>query len=244
MLDFDGTLSEIAPTPDAAVILPANRDALLSLVAHYPLVAVVSGRAVRDVAARVDVDDVVYAGNHGAEYMIAGDVSLSSNTLANRTMVADVLDHVRRAVEIPGLKFEDKTFSASVHFRSTRNPETADAALRAALTNAPNVNRIETFWGKMVLELRPANGPDKGDAVAALAANCSLDSILFVGDDTTDVDAMVRLKKLSGVAGISVAVMSEETPPALADAADYSLNGVAEVAQLLRMLGSFRTTLR
>ena len=99
---------------------------------------------------------------------------------------------------------------------------------------------IDPFWGRMVLELRPVNAPNKGDAVAALADEHSLDSALFVGDDTTDVDAMIRLKKHSGLAGVAVAVLSEETPEAVLDAADYSLNGVEEVGELLRMLRRFR----
>ena len=240
VLDFDGTLSRIAPTPDAAVILPANRDALTSLAARFPLVAVVSGRAVRDVSQKVGVDGIVYVGNHGAEYMIHRQVKLAPGAAVIRSTVARVLDHIEQTVALPGLVFEDKVFSTSVHFRLARDPAQAVRALEVALGSAPGMTEIDPFWGRMVLELRPVNAPNKGDAVAALADEHSLDSALFVGDDTTDVDAMTRLKKHSGLAGVAVAVLSEETPQAVLDAADYSLNGVEEVGELLRMLRRFR----
>ena len=240
VLDFDGTLSRIAPTPDAAVILPANRGALTSLAARFPLVAVVSGRAVRDVAQKVGVDGIVYVGNHGAEYMADWQVRLAPGAAVIRSTVARVLDHIEQTVALPGLVFEDKVFSASVHFRLAHDPTQAVRALEVALGSAPGMTGIDSFWGRMVLELRPVNAPNKGDAVAALADEHSLDSALFVGDDTTDVDAMIRLKKHSGLAGVAVAVLSEETPEAVLDAADYSLNGVEEVGELLRMLRHFR----
>ena len=71
-MDFDGTLSEIAPTPDSALIELRSARALRRLVGRFPLVAVLSGRGVRDLADRVGVDGVVYVGNHGAEYITDG----------------------------------------------------------------------------------------------------------------------------------------------------------------------------
>jgi trehalose-6-phosphatase len=66
--DFDGTLAPLAPTPDAAVILPAAR-ASLDRLSRLPgvTVAVISGRALAGVRQKVDLPVLIYAGNHGLE---------------------------------------------------------------------------------------------------------------------------------------------------------------------------------
>ena len=92
----------------------------------------------------------------------------------------------------------------------------------------------------MVLEIRPLQAVDKGDALAALVEEYDLDALVFAGDDTTDVDAMRRIRTMSGVRGLAVAVRSGETPPALLAAASHVVDGVREVANLLEMLSCLR----
>ena len=91
----------------------------------------------------------------------------------------------------------------------------------------------------MALELRAANGPNKGSATRSLARRFALDGLLFVGDDTTDVDALVAVRELSAggaLAGLGVVVIHHDTPKAALRAADYSLDGVPEVGRLLLWL--------
>ena len=95
---------------------------------------VLSGRAVRDVAARVGIRDIVYVGNHGAEYLVNGVYRTSSNAVGNADLVAAVVAHLRRSVRIPGVYYEDKGFTASVHFLNTPDPSKAERRLRASLS--------------------------------------------------------------------------------------------------------------
>ena len=236
-LDFDGTLSEIAPTPEAAVIHPRCADALRRAVGKFAVVAVVSGRAARDLARRVDVPGAVCVGNHGAERVVGG--AYESAAGGGAAAVSRALDVVRRATaQIGGLVYEDKGFSASVHYRAAADPESARRELRRALAGVPNADGVESFWGKMVLELRPARAPNKGDALAALVADYRLDALAFAGDDTTDVDAMRRLRALGGIAALGIAVVSDAdaAPPALLESADYAANGAAAVGEMLEGL--------
>ena len=92
----------------------------------------------------------------------------------------------------------------------------------------------------MVLEIRPLRAVDKGDAIVSLVQEYHLDALVFAGDDTTDIDAMRRMQSMPGVWGLAVAVRSRETPSALLAAADYVVNGVREVADLLEMLACLR----
>ena len=81
---------------------------------------------------------------------------------------------------------------------------------------------------------------NKGDAIVSLVQEYQLDAIMFAGDDTTDIDAMKIVRSMSGVRGFAVAVRSRETPSALLAAADYVVNGVREVADLLELLACLR----
>ena len=237
VLDFDGTLAEIAGTPEAAVINPRCAAALAKAVRTYTVVAVLSGRAVQDVADRVAIPDITYVGNHGAEYIVNGRRTVES---AVPTGISQVVEHLRKNVDVPGIVYEDKRFSASVHFRQVDNVEDVESRLRRALDTAPCMSALEWFWGRMILEIRSAGSITKGHAIAALTTRNRLDSLLFAGDDTTDIDGMNRLSILNGVKTVGVAVTSPETPPPLLEAADYVVNGVEEVADLLELVTKLR----
>ena len=237
-LDFDGTLSEIAPTPEAAVIHPRCAAALRRAVGKFAVVAVISGRSARDLARKVDIPGAVCVGNHGAERVIGGVYEAAALAGGGGAeAVAIVLDRLRRATaQIGGLIYEDKGFSASVHYRAAADPESARRELSRALAGIPNADGVESFWGKMILELRPARAPNKGDALAALVSEYNLDALAFAGDDTTDVDAMRRLRALTGTATLGIAVLSDAAPPALLESADCAANGVDAVAEMLELL--------
>ena len=228
VMDFDGTLSEIAPTPDSALIEPRSARALRRLVGRFPLVSVLSGRGVSDLADRVGVGGVVYVGNHGAEYIVDGVYRVAGDVDRDATGIPDILAYLKAALNDPGVLYEDKGFSASVHFRQTYDPDRAARMLRDSLPDAPAIERFDTFWGKKVLEIRPLRAMNKGDALVALVEEYDLDALVFGGDDTTDLDAMRRMRSMSGVRGLAVAVRSRETPSALLAYASRlrSINGV------------------
>ena len=70
ILDYDGTLTPIAPTP-AMATLPAETKNLLERLSNHPdvFIAVVSGRSLQDVKAMVGIEGITYAGNHGLEIL-------------------------------------------------------------------------------------------------------------------------------------------------------------------------------
>ena len=240
VMDFDGTLSEIAPNPDSALIEPRSAHALGRLVELFPLVAVLSGRRVRDLADRVGVEGVVYVGNHGAEYLVKGEYSASDDGNGDATGIFAILAHLKEALDEAGVLYEYKGFSASVHFRQAADPGRAARTLRRALFDAPGIERYDTFWGRRVLEIRPLKAMNKGHAVAALVEEYELDALAIAGDDTTDIDAIGKLQSMSGVRGIAVAVRSRETPSALLASASHAVEGVQEVGELLELLACLR----
>ena len=239
VVDFDGTISEIAPTPDEARVWPQAASALRSLSRKLALVAVMSGRAASDVAGLVGVDGLAYVGNHGAEWLRDGRLELAPEAESGRDAVARVFARLRDAVDVPGMVWQDKRLSASAHYRLAADPQQAERALEDALRRAGPMPDVEAFWGKMVLELRARNAPNKGVATRELASRYALDGLLFIGDDTTDVDALLAVRSLSAggaLAGLGVVVAHDDTPADALRAADYALADVPEVGRFLAWL--------
>ena len=91
-----------------------------------------------------------------------------------------------------------------------------------------------------MLEVRPPVGLDKGLGIAALLRGVPVTAAVYVGDDTTDLDAFRGLRSLvqSGTLGsaVCVAVSSDEAPPELAQEADVTVDGPDGVRRLLEAL--------
>ncbi|MCI0439190.1 MAG: trehalose-phosphatase, partial [Chloroflexi bacterium] len=201
----------------------------------------VSGRAVKNLRDKVGLDGVVYAGNHGAEYIVDGQHTTAPGAAEYRDKIMRVFDHIKAATSDPGMVWDDKLLSATIHFRLSKDRERARRQLEAALRSAPGVGELEVFWGNLVLEIRAPIGLNKGYAVEKLARDYGLDSVMFLGDDTTDVDAMVAVRAMSRqgrIHGVGVVVIHEASPRALIEAADYRLDSVAQVAEFLGWLDS------
>ena len=239
MVDFDGTLAPIAPTPDEAVISPAALDALQRIVTAVEMVCVVSGRALDDLTAKVDLPGATFVGNHGVEFYDDRGLRVEPGAAEYRETIAGVLEHIRSRVDDPAIAWQRKSLGASIHFRLTRDPDSVARRLESAMADAPDADRLDSFWGKMVLELVAPLGLDKGHAVRKLVRERRLNSVLFIGDDTTDAAGMAAVRELrqaGGLRGAAIAVLHDDTPEAVLLAADYTLPGVTGVERLLAWL--------
>ena len=234
--DFDGTLSEFAPMPDQATISPRAADSLLALVGGLALVAVVSGRAVADVQGRVGIEGATYVGNHGVEFLRDGDLEVAPGAESYEAAIHRVVDQINAAGLARDLYWEDKKYSVSAHFRHTIDPNSTRQRLEEALASANAANGLDLFWGNMVLEIRAPLKLDKGYAVRRLVEENRLSTVVFVGDDRTDVDAWRALREMRGIRGVSVVVVHPNSPVEVVREADYRLSGVGEVEVFLEWL--------
>lgn len=232
-LDYDGTLSPIAPRPELAVLPEETRDVLRRLSERFPVV-IVSGRGREDVAALVGLDGLAYAGSHGFD--IAGPESLQSLRLEVGEGIPEKIEtaaeRVRRDLDgIEGVLVEPKRFAASVHFRLADEADVPriERAVDEAVAAHPGLRKAH---GKMLFELRPDLDWDKGRAVLWLLDALNLDrpDVLpfYIGDDITDEDAF-RAVADRGI-GILVAEEPRET------AARYWLRNTEEARVLLERL--------
>jgi trehalose 6-phosphate phosphatase len=220
-LDFDGVLAPIVERPEDAAPAPETRAELERLVAKYALVAVVSGRAGDDVRARLAVDGVVCVGSHGLELEPQAD-------RWRRTLAAFAAD-----APWPPEEIEVKGLAVAFHFRGRDDEREAVRALDAVAAAAREEGLVARY-GRKILEVLPPVGSHKGTAVRRLIAERGLRRALAAGDDTTDIDSFAALDSLA--VAVRVAVVSEEVPPLLVEAADIVVGSTAEFLGLLRGL--------
>ncbi len=236
VLDFDGTISELVPVPANAVIAADVLPPLQQLSRSLALTAVMSGRAAQDIRTRVGIPSIAYIGNHGAERIIRGAHQLAPQVQPSSVDMQSLLNAIRKHADDAVFIWENKGLSASIHYRTAPDEANAIAKLTAALSAVPELQDVDVFWGNKVFELRLKNGVNKGTAIDALINEYRLTAVVFLGDDTTDADALhllQRRKAQGDVRALGIAVVQSGTPASVLNAADYSLNGVPEVALFL-----------
>ncbi len=236
LTDIDGVLSPIAPTPDAAYVTPAARRHLQRLAERLNLVAAISGRAAADAARLVGLPQLIYIGNHGMEVWRNGVGQPLPLAQPFAAAIADVLREAEAQIKIPGVLWENKGVTASVHYRQTADPHAVQAELGVVLGALTAANGLRLTSGRMIWEIRPPLQIDKGVAVRSLVAEYGLRGAFFLGDDRTDADAFVVLRELRAAgtcATLAIGVVGPDTPSIVRETADVLVDGVAGVEQLL-----------
>ncbi len=197
-LDFDGTLVDLAPRPDAVQVSDTLRTLVASLSeAADGALAIVTGREIAVIDAFLSPLTLPVAGLHGAERRGSdGRIDrLAPDRPALDTMRARLADF---ASQHQGVLLEDKGLCLALHTRA--RPELMPAAETAAtVAAAPFSDRYEILIGKQVAEIRP-RGVDKGTAIAAFLADapfCGRRPI-FVGDDRTDEPGFAAAEAAGG----------------------------------------------
>lgn len=232
LLDFDGTLSEIAPTPDAARAVEGAAETLAALGRRFRMVAVISGRRAAEVAERLGrPPGVRIFGLYGLEDE-HGPVGADARERLDAAARA-LPDVERAAALVPGALVEPKGLQVAVHYRGSPDHEHARRVLLARLSEVARERGFDVLEGKRVVELAPAGAPTKGTVVVSLAREQGLDRVLYAGDDLADLDAF---DAVASVGGVRVAVRSGETPEELLARADVVVDGPRGLQELLRGL--------
>lgn len=196
LLDIDGTLLDMARTPDRVRVPGDLRRALETLARDLSgALAFVSGRSLDSIDKLFGPFRPAAIGAHGGEIRDAdGDI----------VRAAPLSQSVRRIFtglkdDIPGLLLEDKTCAMALHYRLA--PEALPLLKAAMDSHAPlfAAEKVHIQYGKAVIDVRPI-GVDKGTAVTTLAQQKPFKgrTILFGGDDTTDLDVFRILPALGG----------------------------------------------
>jgi len=199
-LDFDGTMVDLAPQPDA-VHVPEPLLAVLRDLHGYlhGAVAVISGRPIAQLDAYLQPLRLPAAGVHGAERRSDDGTMHLLNT--------HPLDHVEEAAfalasQHPGLLVENKRGSLALHYRQRPELEALClASMQRAVEESPGLTLLR---GKMVAEAKPG-GASKGRAIEDFLAEAPFAgrAPLFIGDDITDEVGFATVQRLGGI-GVKV----------------------------------------
>jgi len=239
LLDVDGTLAPIAPRPEDAVV-PAETRAVIGALGREPgvHVALVSGRAAADARRMVGVDSVWAIGNHGFETIApGGEVLVDQRVAPYRDRLASAAERLREMLAgVPGALVEDKLWTLSVHYR--RVDEGDVPRIRDAVERVAEETGLRAMEGKKILELRPPVDVNKGTASVSFVrqiAGSAEPAVLYAGDDRTDEDAFVALRREVPDA-VTVLVAAGNDDAHRATAAEVVLPDVAAVRALLEQL--------
>ena len=216
-LDFDGTLVDLAPTPDGVRLEPGMVEALALLSErHGGALALISGRPVAQIDAMLAPLVLPVAGVHGVERRGA-DGALH---VAATPDVSPVLARARAlAAMYPGLLVEQKRGAVALHYRLA--PELEQLCVQEMSDAVQACPGVLLLHGKMVLEAKPA-ATDKGGAIAAFLRETPFSGRrpVFAGDDTTDEAGFAFVQQVGGQgvkvgSGPSAATLRLASPGAL-----------------------------
>jgi trehalose 6-phosphate phosphatase len=229
--DFDGTLVEIAETPDAIDVPAELTDRLDRALQDFDRAfAVLTGREISDIDRYLSPLQLPVAGAHGAQRRRADGTleGIDREISATAEAIARELEPLAQAN--PGLLLEAKEGAVAMHFRQAPELEGAvHLAMQESLMDHPQFTLVP---GKMVLEARPV-GFDKGAALKAFMQEEPFAgrTPIFIGDDRTDEDAFRAAQELGGI-GIKLGPGDTSARMRIADVASVHalLQGLGDIA--------------
>jgi trehalose 6-phosphate phosphatase len=245
--DIDGTLSPIVTTPGEARLYPGIVT-LLEEARTYAHVAIMTGRAIENGAAMVNIEGITYVGTHGVEWCdgLPNSHEIQINPLARPYLAAGAellaLAEQKLAGQ-PGILIEHKRLGGSVHYRLAPQPEQARELILDTLRTPAQARHFHLSEGKRVVDIKPLLTLNKGTELRRFAQRKQLAGIIFAGDDRTDLDAALEIERLrqDSVQAATIVVQAADTLPALLEHADVIVQGVEGMAQLLaEIVGQLR----
>jgi trehalose 6-phosphate phosphatase len=235
LLDYDGTLVEIAPRPELARPTQELVDALGHLASLPGLdMVVVSGRSLKNLRELLPLAILNYLGSHGAEGLIGGKPWTLKVAAGSREEQEELQKQLTsRLAKLRGWWLETKPLGFAVHYRQAELAEEVRIfeALEPWLDQVSRAGRHQILRGKKVVEILP-QGVNKGAAIQEilLFPGFSDHFPVYLGDDVTDESAFQVLQGRGLTIKVGVG--------AGATAATYSLSQPAQVRQFLSRLAA------
>jgi trehalose 6-phosphate phosphatase len=197
-LDIDGTLLDIAESPDRVVVPPSlGGDLARASAALGGALALISGRAIDSIDRLFEPLRLPAAGQHGLQLRYAADDPV---IVAKRVDLGALRQLLMPVTGIAGVEIEDKGQSLAIHYRRAR---TDGLRLRRWLADvlARVDAEMEIIRGRRVLEIKPT-GVSKATAVDSFMERAPFRGRrpVFVGDDKTDEDGFKATTALGGLA--------------------------------------------
>ena len=233
-VDFDGTVVPIRPRPGDAKLgkdLRLNLRKLSNCKAFS--VAIISGRALKNIKKKVKIKGIIYAGNHGLEITNKG----KNFTYPPAKKYAPLIFEIGKKLDKPLAGFpqavlEKKRLSLSLHYRLVKKEKLKVLKKIFLQIVKPYLaaQEIRLTRGKKVWEVRPPIEWDKGKAVLWLEQRLKQRGAftVYIGDDLTDEDAF---RAVNEIGGLSILVGRRKTSQA-----KYYLKSTKDTQKFLEIL--------
>ncbi|QBD74865.1 trehalose-phosphatase [Ktedonosporobacter rubrisoli] len=242
IFDIDGTLASMTPTPDGAQLWPGVAEDLRRL-RQYGHVAILTGRLVEDGARIVNVEGLTYIGTHGLEWCDDLPTQRSVQLLPEAQPYAEpgkqLFDLLEQQLSsLPGVILQRKRVGGTVHYRQAPSLEETRKQLLALLEVPAQRLKMRLSEGRGLIEILTPLTVNKGEALRRYVQRFGLQGVIFAGDDLTDLDAVLELRRLrhEGLATMSIIVRHAGTLPAMLEHGDYVVDDVAGMAELLHSI--------
>jgi len=236
-LDYDGTLTPIVPNPSDANLGETTRSVIRGISSLCP-VAIVSGRDLSDLRARVGLSGLYYAGSHGFEIQAPSGKQFDVEEAWGFYPLLEAAEvSLRKSLTaVPGAQVERKKFALAVHYRNVQEGfvESVRQAVDSVSRDHPG---LRVSQGKMVYDFKAKIDWNKGKAVRKIQRAIDGDGPasfpLYIGDDTTDEDAFSEIQ----ADGLGVIVRDEDPGDT---SASYALDTPDEVRRFLKRLAELK----
>lgn len=228
--DFDGTLAPFVDDPTKARVSQSLRDCLKSMVVHTPI-AVISGRCVFDLNARLEIPGCLLVGNHGAQSYPHIQNKATSDWVETLAPIREQINFHRGTWDKLQVTVEDKAISIALHYREAIDRVKTRTLLHSFVEHCLQSHRslglpeLRIWDGNNVINIVSAVAPDKGDALLKLQKELQLSQALYVGDDSNDEPAFE--KALPGSVTVKVCQPDSKT------SAQFFLPEQSDVGKLL-----------
>jgi len=241
LTDIDGTTSEIATTPEDAVVTPSMQTLLFKLKEKFQMVGVISGRSAMNAKSMVGVDGLLYVGNHGMEYIHENEIFIDPEALKYLANIKRSIDKLKNGElsKINGLMFEDKGVCIAIHYRQCVPNENVRNRILDAINDSIDTSKLKLTEGRKIVEIKPPTSRDKGFIVEKIVEKYNLNRVIYLGDDVTDFDAFLKLKELEKTGKIrmaSIIVLSNEIPDYVKNSSLFYVRSVDEVQRFFKWL--------
>lgn len=235
ILDFDGTLTPIVNSPNQVKLSKETKDLLIKLSEKEDFyLTILSGRKLKDLKERVNLPNIIYAGNHGLEGEIFGEKYLFPVPSKMLWALGKIQKQLHQITgRFKGTFIEDKSLTLSFHYRLADKHQTPEIKLLIDHIVKPYMNNgsVSVIAGKKVIDITPNINWSKGHF-----ANLIIKKItdrtknhpvsIVIGDDKTDEDVFRILKN-----DVTIKVGKNHK-----SAAKYSLKNTKEVFTFLEWI--------
>ena len=198
-LDVDGTLVNIADTPQGVEVDSALLDLIETLHrASGGAVALISGRMISDLHNHLRLPNIALAGLHGLERRDStGRLWIHAAPPDSKQAMKQALAPI--LTNHPDLLLEDKGLTLALHYRMAPHLASFVHTTMRRLLDSLGLG-LELQFGKRVVEIKPA-GIDKGTAVAEYLTESPFKGrrAVFIGDDLNDEHGFAEVNKVDGI---------------------------------------------